>query len=117
MVNAPYLKVEDLFTGIINKQIGRAIVKKAGNNIEDIVKTAKDLKLVVKGSLGFDYAQVTKGGISTFDIDENSMESKLVKGIYVIGEMLDVDGDSGGYNLQWAFSSAKLATDSILKEL
>ena len=99
------------------KNFGFSIYKIPYFYINVNIKTAKSFKLVVKGSLGFDYAQVTKGGINTFDIDENSMESKLVKGIYVIGEMLDVDGDSGGYNLQWAFSSAKLATDSILKEL
>ncbi|MBE5756272.1 MAG: aminoacetone oxidase family FAD-binding enzyme [Clostridiales bacterium] len=115
-LTAPYLTDEDLFTGIINKQIGKAVIKKANSNkIEDIVKTLKAFEIKVTGSLGFDYAQVTKGGVDTTDINEKTMESKLVKGLYIVGEMLDVDGDSGGYNLQWAFSSSYLAVKDILK--
>ncbi|MBR2614566.1 MAG: aminoacetone oxidase family FAD-binding enzyme [Clostridia bacterium] len=115
-VNAPYLTDEDLFTGIINKQIGKAVIKKANTTkIEGIVKTLKAFEISVTGSLGFDYAQVTKGGIDTLDINEKSMESKLVKGLYIVGEALDVDGDSGGYNLQWAFSSSFLAVKDILR--
>ena len=54
-------------------------------------------------------AQVTSGGIERSEIDEKTMESKLVKGLYVTGELLDVDGPCGGYNLHWAWASGKLA--------
>jgi predicted flavoprotein YhiN len=69
--------------------------------------------LPVLGTLGYDYAQVTKGGIPLEEVDEN-LESKLHKGLYFAGEILDVDGECGGYNLQWAFSSAALVSKAIL---
>ena len=54
-------------------------------------------------------AIVTSGGVSTKNVDPKTMESKLIKGLYIVGEALDVDGDSGGYNLQWAWTSGYLA--------
>ena len=65
------------------------------------------------GNLGFNYAQVTKGGIVTDDVDKTTMESKLYKNLYIVGEVLDVDGDCGGYNLTFAFTSAILAARAI----
>jgi len=65
---------------------------------------------------GFNDAMVTHGGVKKSDIEEDSMESKYVPGLYFIGEVIDVDGDSGGYNLQFAFSSAKLAADKIVNK-
>ena len=61
--------------------------------------------LTVTGSLGFDYAQVTKGGIPLGEVTGN-LESRFAKGLYFTGEILDVDGQCGGFNLQWAYSSA-----------
>ena len=114
-----YIGADDMFTGIINKQIGRAIVKSV--NTEDLsdksikraVAALKDFRLEVLGTLGFDYAQVTRGGIRFSEIDERTFESKLQSGLYIVGEMLDVDGDCGGYNLQWAFSSAMCCAEAI----
>ena len=57
----------------------------------------------------FSQAQVTAGGIDTRDVNEETMESRLVPGLYFAGEMLDVDGICGGYNLQWAWASGFLA--------
>ena len=54
-------------------------------------------------------AQVTAGGILTKDFNPITMESKLVPGLYACGEVLDIDGDCGGYNLQWAWSSGRMA--------
>ena len=116
----PYLGLEDSLTGVINKLIGKAIVKtcdnvnKNGMGAEVISKAVKNFTLDVVGTLGFDYAQVTKGGIPFAEIDARTMQSKRSKGVYVVGEMLDVDGDCGGYNLQWAFSSAMVAVDGVL---
>ena len=63
----------------------------------------------VKGTEGFDNAQITAGGLRTGDFDPNTLESRLVPGLFACGELLDVDGDCGGYNLQWAWASGRLA--------
>jgi predicted flavoprotein YhiN len=62
--------------------------------------------------MGMDSAQVTAGGVLTEQFCPNTMESKLVSGLYACGEVLDIDGDCGGYNLQWAWSSGLLAGTS-----
>ena len=72
--------------------------------------------VTVAGTLGFDYAQVTRGGIEADGVTD-SLESKFVKNLFFAGEMLDVDGDCGGYNLQWAFTSGIFVADEILKRL
>jgi hypothetical protein len=63
----------------------------------------------VTGLLGWQHAQVTAGGVDVSQVNPGTMESRLVKGLYFTGEILDLDGDSGGYNLQWAWSSGYLA--------
>ena len=63
----------------------------------------------MEGVLGWKQAQVTAGGIRTADFDPKTMESKLVPGLYAVGEVLDIDGDCGGFNLQWAWASGRLA--------
>ena len=75
----------------------------------EIVRTLKDLTLTVLKLRPLKEAQVTAGGINSEEIDPQSLQSRLVKGLYFAGEMLDVDGDSGGYNLQWAWSSGYVA--------
>ena len=62
-------------------------------------------------------AQVTIGGADTSQFDPYTMESRLVKGIYVTGELYDIDGDCGGYNLQWAWSSGQLAAEQAVRSL
>ena len=57
----------------------------------------------------WDNAQVTKGGITLTEVNSNTMGSKLVKNLYITGELLDIDAKCGGYNLQWAWSSGYLA--------
>ena len=70
----------------------------------------------VQGVMGMDSAQVTAGGIRTTEFHEKTMESKLCPGLYACGEVLDIDGDCGGYNLQWAWSSGHLAGELREKE-
>ena len=65
------------------------------------------------GYNGFANAQVTVGGINTYEVDNLTLESKLVKNLYFCGEVLDVHGDCGGFNLQWAWSSGYLAAKSV----
>ena len=69
----------------------------------------------ISGKKGFNAAMVTAGGVTLGEVDRKTMESRLQKGLYFCGEILDVDGDTGGYNLQAAFSTAKLAADAIQK--
>lgn len=73
-----------------------------------IIKVLHSTRFEVEGLNGYGESQVTCGGISTEEVNSETMESKIVKGLYLIGEVLDVDGDCGGYNIQWAFSSAAL---------
>ncbi|SOB90860.1 aminoacetone oxidase family FAD-binding enzyme [Pseudobutyrivibrio ruminis] len=77
----------------------------------------KNFSVPVDGTKGFDSAQVTAGGVDLSEIDTSSMESLKCKGLYFTGEVLDVDGICGGYNLNWAYTSADIASKSIIKEL
>ena len=74
-----------------------------------VCKAVKGLEVTLTEPMGMDAAQVTAGGIVTAEFDPTTMESRLVPGLYACGEVLDVDGDCGGYNLQWAWSSGRLA--------
>jgi hypothetical protein len=64
----------------------------------------------------FNIAMATAGGVYRDGISSRTMESTLIPGLFFAGEVIDIDGDTGGYNLQWAFSSAKAAADHLLKE-
>lgn len=83
------------------------------NERETLVKLLKALQLNVCGLGGFDEAVITKGGVNIHEINPSTMESKLVKGLYFIGEVLDLDAYTGGFNLQIAWSTAYAAADSI----
>ena len=105
---------ENVSIGLMNKRIGQAVLKTAkSDTASDIARAVKEFRLSVVGNLGFNYAQVTRGGIVTDDIDGQTYQSKLHDGLYVVGEVLDVDGDCGGYNLAFAFVSAITAARSI----
>lgn len=79
------------------------------SDIERLVDILKDFTLDVKGTKGFDMSQVTCGGADVKEFDEKTMQSKKVKNLYCCGEILDVDARCGGFNLQWAWSSGRLA--------
>lgn len=79
------------------------------NELEALVSVIRHLRVDINGTKGFDAAQVTAGGVDTEEIDAVSMESKLVSGLYFAGEVVDIDGMCGGYNLQWAWSSGWVA--------
>ncbi len=114
------LPMDELFTGIIHNRLGRVLTKAAGVNgtttgqlaqqeIECLVENVKAFEILLTEPMGMDHAQVTAGGVITDDFNPETMESKLVPGLYACGEVLDVDGDCGGYNLQWAWASGILA--------
>ena len=113
--------VQDLFTGILHNRLGRILVQSTGiamssfcsdltaENISDLIHTAKHFEVHLTEPMGMDHAQVTAGGILTEQFNPKTMESLLVPGLFACGEVLDIDGDCGGYNLQWAWSSGRLA--------
>jgi predicted Rossmann fold flavoprotein len=78
----------------------------------NIVSLLKAFRLDIAKALPIEEAMVTKGGVSLKDINPRTMESRLVKGLYFAGEMIDVDADTGGFNLQAAFSTGYLAGES-----
>jgi predicted Rossmann fold flavoprotein len=71
------------------------------------------LPLAVRDSRGYDYAEVTAGGITLQEVDWRTMESRVCPGVYAVGEILDVDGRIGGFNFQWAWSSARVAAAAL----
>lgn len=106
----------ELLSGTLHNQLGRAVIRRSGGDASAIARAVKDFSLPVTGTLGFDYAQVTRGGIDCADVGDD-MQSKLCGGLYLVGEYLDVDGDCGGYNLLWAFTSGVRAAESIAESL
>jgi len=106
---------EKVFNCLINKRIGQAVYKTAKTDkASDLAYALKNFTLTVKGTLDFSNAQVTKGGIDTSDIT-SSFESKIQKGLYLTGEILNVDGDCGGYNLMFAFTTGVVVARNIIK--
>ena len=122
------LPVDELLTGILHNRLGRVLTKAAGLRggapISDLteeelgaaVQAVKDFSVSLTEPLGMDAAQVTAGGVRTAEFDPDTMESRLVPGLFACGEVLDIDGDCGGYNLQWAWSSGRLAGESAGRE-
>lgn len=117
-------KLEFLLYGMINKRVGQAIIKESGFSLSDkasglsandcarISRTAKNFSLRTQGTLGLSSAQATGGGAALSEFDQNTLESQKMKGIFACGEVLDIDGDCGGFNLQWAWSSGYIAGKS-----
>ncbi len=124
----PELESSELLTGILHNRLGRVLVKAAGiapaaplSSLDDsaltrAARTVRDFRLTYAGTQGFDSAQVTAGGLQTGGFYPETMESRLCPGLYACGELLDVDGDCGGFNLQWAWSSGRLAGISAAGE-
>ena len=116
------LTLEQYLVGLINKKVGYALLKRSGIErlsrgiyglkpveIRAIARTVKNLEIAVTGHNGWANAQVTAGGADTGEFDYQTMASRKIPGLYCAGEIFDVFGDCGGYNLQWAWSSGYLA--------
>jgi predicted Rossmann fold flavoprotein len=80
-----------------------------------LVYAIKNLKLSISGTRGFEGAEVAMGGVDTREIDPQNMQSKIVKNLYLAGEMLDIDGDRGGFNFHFAWTSAMRAAKAITR--
>lgn len=112
----------DLLTGTFAAPVARLLCREAKlgdpsmpvaqlrqSDLRRLAATLADLRLPITGTRGWDQAQVTAGGVDTADFDPATMESRLCKNLYAAGEVLNVDGDCGGFNLMFAFASGMLA--------
>ena len=121
----PTLLGEALLSGLVHSRISTKLAMEHGvskltldqisdKQIVNLAKALKNTQFKVVDTLGFDNAQVTHGGVLTRDVDPVTMQSKLVKGLYLCGELLDIAGDCGGYNLHWAYATANCVLGAIL---
>jgi hypothetical protein len=120
--NMPRKTLEISLVGLISKRLIPVLLREAGvadlrcrvanlpgGEREKIAGILTDWKLPVRGTMSWQNAQVTAGGASTAEVDPRTMQSRLAPGLYLCGEVLDIDGACGGYNLQWAWSSGYIA--------
>lgn len=116
---------ENVLIGVMNKQLCITLLKESGiapngkiaelsdDEILKLAKLCKCWRIKIKTARGFDFAQVTAGGADCSQFNSDTMESKLVQNLFCCGEALNIDGDCGGYNLQWAWSSGRMAGHTI----
>lgn len=101
-----------ILVGLLNNKLANYVLE---DKISYMADRIKNLVFEIKETNSFENAQVTAGGVSTSMVDASTMESKLHKGLYFTGEILDIDGTCGGYNLQWAWSTGYIAGCSVSK--
>ncbi|NLI89709.1 MAG: NAD(P)/FAD-dependent oxidoreductase [Epulopiscium sp.] len=122
MAYQPKRSLQEFLVGLINKRLIPELLREAGLNdmrrlsssltikeVNKLAQTFKDWKFIATGTRTWNSAQVMAGGISTREVYQDTLQSKKIPGLYIVGELLDIDGDCGGYNLQWAWSSAYMA--------
>ena len=120
--NAVGKTIEFSLVGMINKRLIPVLLKEAGiknpkadvetlttGEQEKILDILTDWRFTITGTTSWPNAQVTAGGVDTWEVEKDTLESKIIKGLYFAGEVLDVYGACGGYNLQWAWSSGFVA--------
>ena len=117
----PSLEANRILTGAVQSRLGQMLCRSAGISggtqcaalgdgaLRALARAVRDFRLPVVGVSGFETAQVTAGGVRTAEFDPETLRSRLVPGLYACGEVLDVDGDCGGFNLQWAWASGLTA--------
>ena len=120
--------LEEILTGVLHNRLGRVLTQTAGvrgkttckdlsqRELSELCRCVKGLEVELTEPMGMENAQVTAGGVLTDDFDPTTLQSKKIPGLYVCGELLDIDGDCGGYNLQWAWSSGYVAGINAGKE-
>ena len=121
-------KMADFFVGVFHQKLAVCLLKCAGikertlagevsvDRWKRLCSVCKKLTLSITDTNGFENAQVCAGGVRLDEIHKDTMESKLCKGLYLTGELLDVDGICGGYNLQWAWASGYLAGSAAAEQ-
>ena len=114
-LTAAFEKAENasaLLNGLLHPKLVQALFGKKEPDTHAFIQQLKQTMVPVIGTKSFAQAQTTAGGISLSEINLNSLESKSISGLYFAGEILDIDGICGGYNLQWAFASGMRAAES-----
>lgn len=126
--NCSGMTAEEFFTGLINKKIMLAAFKMSKisasekvenidiNQIGEYISSLRMINFDISGTYGFEFAQVTAGGVDCSEIDRN-FQSQKAFGVYFAGEILDVDGICGGYNLQWAWTSGHIAGEMAARSI
>ena len=122
-----HVKWGDFLTGILPKKLASVILKETGISFqqnaakippaiyETLLNHTKAFEVTVTATNAYEQAQTCCGGVDTREIRPENLESRLVPGLYLVGELLDVDGICGGYNLQWAWTTGCLAGKSAGK--
>ncbi|MDF2588376.1 MAG: hypothetical protein K0S41_2217 [Anaerocolumna sp.] len=122
---SPTKNIEEILIGLFHNKLAYVMIKEAGlspelisstltkKQIQSLTNQIKLWKVPISEPNPFDQAQVSAGGVDTSEINPDTMESKIIKGLYLTGEVVDVDGTCGGYNLQWAWSTGAIAGRSI----
>ena len=124
----PELPLGDLLTGLVHQKIGRQLTREVTGlpaetpvavlnpaQVRALAQAIKHDPFTIRQTRDFSQAQVTAGGLSTADFEPSTLESRLSPGLYAAGEILDIDGDCGGFNLQWAWSSGRLAGRTAMR--
>ena len=127
--NSPNIEFETILNGIVNLKLGFAVMNRSGIKprsickslknfqIKEIVNQLKNFEINIKSAKGFENAQVTKGGIKTNEVSSVTMMSKKTTALSICGEILDIHGDCGGYNLHLAFTTGRIAGNNAGKFL
>ena len=127
--NSPEKELETVLSGIVNSKLGFAVMNKANiktrtkigqvtqRELSAICDILKSFDISISGTKGFDSAQITCGGIKTDEINPETMMSKIVNGLFICGEILDIHGDCGGYNLHLAWTTGRIAGNAAYEYL
>lgn len=127
-VNQSWKTMEQFLTGLFPKKLALALIKKAGISVMTKAESCSastwkalsqlilDYPIRITGTKGFESGQICAGGVDTSEVNPTTLESSLQENMYIIGELLDVDGICGGYNLQWAWSTGFVAGTYAAKE-
>ncbi len=123
------IEIEEILNGIINSKLSFKVMEKVGvtahtklsetsaRQRDHLINTLKNFEIEIKGTRDFDSAQITCGGVETSNINPSTMMSMIKDGLFFAGEILDIHGDCGGYNLHLAFTTGRIAADGIIKYL
>ncbi len=105
----PSQRMDELLVGAASPALASALIRQSQGDVAKLAGLIRHFPLTVTGVRGFDSAQVTAGGVETAQFDPATMQSRLCPGLYAAGEVLDVDGACGGFNLMFAFATGILA--------
>ena len=105
--------LSEILKGLIELESKEKVGAASGRKKESLAKILTACPLQVAGAYSLDDGQVTLGGVDTSKVNPQTLESKLCPGLFFTGEVLDVDGDCGGYNLGWAWASAMAAVKGM----